>query len=226
MEVEDSMTQLIKKNPCGKCRNAKHITCKCKPRSGGGVSGSDDDDEKDSSDAIISESENEEFDSEEISDLLSNNALVIDNEKQFGSMRLRLLYNPGLLTGKASFELRRYMDTILRELEEFKREYGITVDCLKIERDSAGNILSIRILLPRPELYDAFMQRLASKNLLPAQTFEERQKAVYPSGKNHFTLRSPFSMKLSRSESRTLNEEEEEKKISSIRPRPPKPKHL
>jgi hypothetical protein len=224
-KAEDSMLQLIKNNPCGKCRKAMLTICKCKPLSGGGGS-SDDDSENEDSD-IMTEIENEEFDSEEISELLSSNALVIENENQLGSLRMRLLYNPGLLAGKANLELHRYMNTILRELEEFKREHGITTDCLKIERDSAGNILSIRILLPRPELYDAFMQKLASKNLLPAQSFEERQKATYPAGKNHFTPRSPFSMRLTRSENRTLNEkEDEEKKLFSIRPRPPKPKHL
>ena len=36
-------------------------------------------------------------------------------------------------------------------------------------------------------MYDAFIQRLASKNLLPQQNIAQQEKIEYQEGRNHFT---------------------------------------
>ena len=120
-------------------------------------------------------------------------------------------YNPGL------FELKRYIDSILRELEDFKREHGITVNCVTMEKDSAGNILSLRITLPKPDLYDAFMRRLASKNILPTHNInKEEEKTSYPQSKNRFALFTPLSTR-PRFGSNNLDDEKEKIRLSSTR---------
>ncbi len=84
--------------------------------------------------------------------------------------------------------------------------------------------MSLRISLPTPTLYDAFIQRLASKNLLPVQNIEQQknEKVVYPEGTNHFNP-TPLSNKPTPENKKTIEEEIQKtgQKKSSIHPKSP-----
>jgi len=176
------------------------------------------------------------FNPEVISELLSNKILVIDNDRDKGILAIKLQCHPDSLSVEQKNELKKFVNAILNELNEFKKENGISADCKTIEKDKDGNILSLLITLPTPILYDAFVQRLASKNLLPIQNIEQqaKEKVVYQEDINHFNP-TPLSTKPTPSENRgekSAEDEEthtiekqgipqEEKKSSSIHPKSP-----
>ncbi|MBX3708784.1 MAG: hypothetical protein KIT56_08600 [Gammaproteobacteria bacterium] len=164
------------------------------------------------------------FNPEIISDLLSKRLLLIDNDRELGTLTIKLLCNPKDLSPEQRNEFKKFVDTILKELEEFKKENGISNNCKLLEQDKEGNILSLRIALPTPTLYDAFIQRLANKNLLPLQNIEQKakEKVTYQEGINHFNP-TPLSTKPT-PENKKITEEEIQKtgeKKSSIRPKSP-----
>jgi hypothetical protein len=69
------------------------------------------------------------FDSEVISELLSKRLLSIDNDRDKGTLEIKLLCEPGLLSTEQKYELRKYINAILHELNEFKKENNIASDC-------------------------------------------------------------------------------------------------
>jgi hypothetical protein len=235
-DVKDAeLSQLIASNPCAKCRAVKLAVCQCRIMMGCAAEEETEIEmtkqavqqqaEERLQEEIINHEKREtaseqlliqnNFDTQEISDLISNNILSIDNDMAVGSLTLRLLYNPGLLTGNAKFQLKRYLDTILRELEEFKKEHGIATNCIIYEKDSAGNILSFRINLPSYALYAAFMLQLASKNILPTQNVNPQARSAYQSGINHFIPLNPLSTRMApyaHRDKRREREEEEAKR--------------
>jgi hypothetical protein len=157
------------------------------------------------------------FNPEIISELLSKRLLLIDNDRELGTLTIKLLCNPKDLSPEQRNELKKFVDTILRELEEFKKENGISNSCKLLEQDKEGNILSLRIALPTPTLYDAFIQRLASKNLLPLQNIEQKPKerVAYQEGINHFNP-TPLSTKPTPENKKTVEDELQKAEKSSI----------
>jgi hypothetical protein len=233
------LTQIIASNPCAKCRTLKLASCQCKTMQGCAAEEEAEIEaaeltvqqqaeqrlqeiiekkarETSAETGIIDNPRQENFDTEAISDLLATNILSIDNDMEVGSLTLRLLYNPGLLSGTAKFALRNYLNTILQELEEFKKQYGIAANCIIYEKDSAGNILSFRINLPTYALYEAFILQLASKNLLPTQNLTAQNRPAHQPGSNRFLpINNPLSTRLiplARGNNRRELDEEEEKK--------------
>lgn len=65
---------------------------------------------------------------------------------------------------------------MINEIDNFKKDQGITTECKTIDYDKDGNISFLRISLPTAALYDAFIKRLADKNLLPKQILEQHAK--------------------------------------------------
>lgn len=157
------------------------------------------------------------FNPEIISELLSKRLLLIDNDRELGTLTIKLLCNPKDLSPEQRNELKKFVDTILKELEEFKKENGIANSCKLLEQDKEGNILSLRIALPTPTLYDAFIQRLASKNLLPLQNIEQKAKerVAYQEGINHFNP-TPLSTKPTPENKKAVEDELQKADKSSI----------
>jgi hypothetical protein len=168
------------------------------------------------------------FNSEIISELLSKKLLMIDNDKERGILTIKLQCDPKLLSEEQRNELKKFVNTILKELDAFKKEHKISANCAIINKDNEGNILSLRIALPVPKIYDTFIQRLAVKNLLPTQNIKQqaKEKIVYKEGMNHFNLNSlstkptPAMNKQVKSMDET-EQYKKEQKSSSIRPRSP-----
>lgn len=161
------------------------------------------------------------FNPEIISELLSKRLLLIDNDRDLGTLTIKLLCNLKDLSPEQRNEFKKFIDTILNELEEFKKENGISNRCNLPEYDKEGNILSLRIALPTQTFYEAFILRLASKNLLPIQNIEQKAKerVTYQEGINLFNP-TPLSAKPIPSANRKAEDEEAHKK-SSIRPKSP-----
>lgn len=162
------------------------------------------------------------FNPEVISELLSKKLLVIDNDREKGILTIKLQCDPNSLSPEQRNELKKFVNAVLNELNEFKKEKGLSADCYKIEKDKDGNILSLRIALPTPTLYDSFIQRLASKNLLPVQNIEQikNEKNVYPEGANHFNP-TPLSTKLTPENKKPIEDESQKAEKSSIHPKSP-----
>ncbi|HSW87637.1 MAG TPA: hypothetical protein VLG12_00570 [Candidatus Saccharimonadales bacterium] len=118
--------------------------------------------------------------------------VAIENNRDSGIISIKLHCSPNSLSEEQRNELRKFVNTILKELDEFKKEKGISANCVTIDKDK-GNFLSLRITLPTPTptIYDAFIQRLNSKYLLPTQNIEQNKKQE---GKNYFHS-TPLSMK-------------------------------
>lgn len=129
-----------------------------------------------------------------ISEMLSKRLLMIDNNGKQGILTIKLLCKPDVLSQEQKNELTKFVDIIVKQLKMFKKENGISTRCKTIDRDNKGNILSVRIMLPTSELYDAFIRRLANQNLLPIQNIQqsESEKVLYEAGVNHFNL-TPLS---------------------------------
>lgn len=152
------------------------------------------------------------FNTEIISELLSKKLLFIDSNNELGILSIKC--NPELLSKDQKNELKKFIDVLLNELEAFKKEKGITANCSTIDKDAAGNIISLRITLPTPAVYDAFIKRLVNTNLLPAQIQQKQEIGKYQEGINHFHP-TPLSMKP------TPSVKKDEEKKSTIRPRSP-----
>lgn len=168
------------------------------------------------------------FNPEIISELLSNRMLLIDSDRELGALTIKLLCHPRDLSPEQRNEFKKFVNTIIKELEEFKKENGISTNCKVIGHDSDGNILSLRIALPSTTLYEAFIQRLASKHLLPLQNIEQKskEKVTYQEGINLFnpTLLSTKptpSANRKTEDDEALKDESKSGKKSSIRPKSP-----
>jgi hypothetical protein len=137
------------------------------------------------------------FNPDVIAELLAKKLLFINNDRDSGILTIKLQCDPNLLTEDQKNELKKFVDAILKELDEFKKENGISANCATLEKDKEGNILSLRINLPTPKIYDDFIMRLADKNLLPMQNIQQEaeEKILYEEGKNHFNP-TPLSTKL------------------------------
>ncbi|GEM_PF-4857395 len=132
-----------------------------------------------------------------ISQLLTDKLLVIESDREAGVFSIQLSCEPKALTQEQSDALNTYASAVLQELAAFKVEHGITKDCAKVMTDDDGNVKSLQIMLSPVSLYDAFIERLASKQLLPMNVFKQHTNEIenrndfsvieYPENMNHFT---------------------------------------
>lgn len=157
------------------------------------------------------------FNTDVISDLLFMNSLLINNNRDTGILTIKLLCIPG----EKRKEVDKFIEAILKQLDEFKKDKGIVADCVK--RDNDG---SLHITISPPKMYDEFIQLLAKKQLLPMQVInqQENKQPVYQKDINHFNL-NPFSTKLTYATRKKANLIDEDlikkEKALSIRPRTP-----
>lgn len=145
--------------------------------------------------AMIDEDDEQSFNPEVIADLVEKNLVSIDNDRELETLTIKLLCKPEKLTDEQMSEFTKFVNAIVKQLDDFKEENGISANCKIIERDEKGNILSLRVALPTTKLYDAFIQRLAV-NLLPAPNLNKKQdaKVEQQNGINPLT-HTPLSIK-------------------------------
>src|SRR5437016_4895294 len=140
---------------CQICKKPKII---CKGRhggSGGGSSGSDTEaktEEKATSKTQIKSLIKYIYTLEVMSELLTNNVLVISNQRKNGKLTLELKYHPSVHANEKA-EFNKLVGAISQELNEFKN--GKYSKHLKTEKDN-----TLSITLPSPEIYDEFVKLL------------------------------------------------------------------
>lgn len=147
------------------------------------------------------------FNPEIIAELIAKGLLLIDNDRESMTLSITLQCEPNSLTKEQRHELKKFMEAILKEFDEFKKENHLSNDCIKITHDEKGNILSLRITMPTLALYDAFIQRLAN-NLIPSPSPKIQKDEVI---KDHNLAPNPFSMEPKSSSSHEQIEEDEKK---------------
>ncbi len=112
-----------------------------------------------------------------IAELIASGLLTIDNDRQLKTLTIQLQCEPHSLSKEQRDELKKFMCAVLDEWEAFQKENHMSDDCLKIDQDNEGNILSLRIHLPTLTLYDVFIQRLANHLLpIPNPKLEKREE--------------------------------------------------
>ncbi|GEM_PF-4034596 len=163
------------------------------------------------------------FNPEVISELLFKRILLIENSDS-GMLTVRLLLSPSTLSDDQRKELKKFIKSILAELDAFKKENGILADCVEKDKSNEYNLF---ISFPtKPKMYDKFIQLLAEKQLLPMQIIkqQENKQPVYQKDMNLFNL-TPFSTKLTYASGKKANLIDEDlikkEKALSIRPRTP-----
>lgn len=202
-------------NPCPTCRNmGVPPPCKghAKGGSGGGDGGGSDPTSKTDNDTrstnttptdqlmqastyTRSDTETKTLNPHVLSELLILQLLVITNDKDSGILTIKLQYDPASLSSTQKAELKKLIDSILKELNEFKKENNIKDNCATLKKDREGNVIFLQIALPKPTLYDAFIRRLESKKLLPSQGTKQANAIDKKDEKKSKTIhRSPFSI--------------------------------
>lgn len=143
-----------------------------------------------------------------IAELIAKGLLDVINDRESMTLTIKLMCDPKSLSQEERLELKKFNEAILKELNQFKVENIISIDCVDITRSAEGDMLSLRITLPTLALYDAFIQRLAN-NLLPPQTMELKTKDKAEEA--HHNTPTPFSMEPKYSNSLKSKDEEEQK---------------
>ncbi|HAT7073063.1 TPA: hypothetical protein JAN90_09900 [Legionella pneumophila] len=115
------------------------------------------------------------FDPEIIAELIAKGLLLVDSDRASKTLTIKLLCEPQELTEEQSKELKKFMEAIIKEFNEFKEENILSDDCLQLIQDEEGNICSLSITMPTLALYDAFIQRLAN-NLVPIPSPKAQEK--------------------------------------------------
>ncbi|HAU4045946.1 TPA: hypothetical protein U2K22_003204 [Legionella pneumophila] len=170
------------------------------------------------------------FDTEVIAELIAKGLLLVDSDREAKTLTIKLLCDPNVLTEEQREELKKFMEAITKEYNEFKEENSLSDDCIKITHDENGNMSSLRITMPTLALYDVFIQRLAN-NLapIPSHKAQERKDVTKDQGLDPNPLSmepKPYNKdKLSKREEMEPNKdiepkkaEEEEQKIFSPSP--------
>lgn len=116
------------------------------------------------------------FDPEVIAELLDKGLLQLDNDRNSATLSIKLICEPNELTEKQREELKKFMETIIKKFNEFKKENHLS-DGMQINQDEKGNILSLRITIPTLALYDAFIHRLANNLVTTIQEKDEVTKS-------------------------------------------------
>ncbi|CEG58440.1 hypothetical protein [Legionella fallonii] len=139
----------------------------------------------------LSKTEEQKFNPEVIAELVATGLLVINNDRKSRTLTLSLQCDPNSLSKEQRNELKKFMNAILKEFNEFKEQNHLSDDCVNIIQDEKGNIRSLSINLPKLDLYDAFIQRLAN-NLVP--TPRPELQAQNDNSKTKNFAPSPLSM--------------------------------
>lgn len=171
--------------------------------------------------AITHAMDGNKFNTEVISEMLSNRLLIIDNNKNTGIISIKLMYDRVQLTPEQQEELKNYIEALLKEVDLFKQERGLANNSITIDR---SNPQLLRIMV-RPDVYNTFIKHLANSKLLPKNAIEQEEKQLgYQQGIDHFKL-TPFSTKLKfPSDKKAKSEDEKERERAnpySTKPRSP-----
>lgn len=190
----------IKNNPCSLCRAKRLPVCKCTGASSGGAGGGSggssgsSSEEKDNNSALSAGPSNLNTDTSEFySPTLEASSssfkqpqkemidpskleqieklLIIENDGGRGILKIRL--KPGL-TDDEQEQASKFLDELEAEFHNFKAELkakGIAVDHFKVTANKHELIMRI----PSPKYYDAFLQRLIAKSLLPLSVLTQKQ---------------------------------------------------
>ncbi|MBI2786284.1 MAG: hypothetical protein HYX60_08285 [Legionella longbeachae] len=131
------------------------------------------------------------FDPEIIAELIEKGLLLVDSDRKSMTLTIKLLCEPNALTEEQRAELKKFMEAIIKEFNEFKEEHHLSNDCMLLIQDEEGNIISLRITMPTLALYDAFIQRLAN-NLVPIPSPKAQEKEEVTKEQN--LASNPLSM--------------------------------
>lgn len=110
------------------------------------------------------------FDPKIIAELIANGLLLVDSDRESMTLTIKLLCEPNALTKEQREELKKFMEGIIKEFNEFKEENNLSDDCVHIIQDE-----EVCIIMPTLALYDAFIQRLAN-NLVPVPSPKAQEK--------------------------------------------------
>lgn len=138
------------------------------------------------------------FDPQIIAELIVKGLLLVDSDRESMPLIIQLLCEPNALTEEQKDKLKKFMEAIIKEFNEFKEENDLSDDCMQIIQDEENNIHSLRITMPTLTLYDAFIQRLAN-NLVPIPSSRAQEKDEITKAQRLDP--NPFSMKPKRSSS-------------------------
>lgn len=100
-------------------------------------------------DALVDEFGSEElnlessFDPEIIAELIAKGVLLVNSDRESKTITIKLLCEPKVLTEEQREELKKFIEAITKEFNEFKEENNLSDDCIKITQDEKGNILSL-----------------------------------------------------------------------------------
>ena len=156
------------------------------------------------------------FDPEIIAELIAKGLLLVDSDRESMTLNIKLLCEPNVLTEEQRDELKKFMEAIIKEFNEFKEENHLSDDCMKLIQDEKGNILSLRITMPTLALYDAFIQRLAN-NLVPIPNPKAQEKDEVT--KDQSLAPNPLSMEPKPSNKDKLSKREEFEPNKNIEPK-------
>ena len=159
-----------------------------------------------------------------LQDLLRRDVVAIHNEVECGVLAFQLRYNPTqTMTDRLTFQL--LMAAVLKEFELFKLENNLSTPTATPEVDQDGFVTTLRLSFPKLKVYDAFIQRLLSKRLLPGQPEVNQQDRLSPLNDalaDFLTrLNTPLATRLTRgtASSRLVDEEEALRNGTHLRPR-------
>lgn len=110
-------------------------------------------------------------------DMLENKLLMISNNRDTGILTISLLHSSSELTSEQKFSFECLVKIVLCELNKFKEDNNLSSKSLEFKKDKSGNVQSLIITLPRPGLYDAFINRLLSHELFKQQANTSVSKA-------------------------------------------------
>ncbi len=168
-------------------------------------------------DEMVGEFDSESsFDPEIIAELIAKGLLLVDSDRESMTLNIKLLCEPNVLTEEQRDELKKFMEAIIKEFNEFKEENHLSDDCMKLIQDEKGNILSLRITMPTLALYDAFIQRLAN-NLVPIPNPKAQEKDEVT--KDQSLAPNPLSMEPKPSNKDKLSKREEIESNKNIEPK-------
>ena len=88
------------------------------------------------------------FDPEIIAELIAKGLLLVDSDRISMTLSIKLQCEPSQLTEEQREELKKFMEAIIKEFNEFKEENHLSDDCIQILQDKEGNICSLRITMP------------------------------------------------------------------------------
>lgn len=193
---KDERARAIEKNPCTMCRALGLPICRGHGGGGGGGSeGGDEDSQKDENQKDNEQplSRNTSMDevliSSELWQLPADADFIFEFDEPHALLDITLNMELGSIVFQGHKELsdeeQEALDALFDEIEKqfntFKKSLDnpqIPLESMTLNRE--GNKLTIKI--PSPKYYDAFVQQLMDKNLLPtkATPLQEQKKAEEP----------------------------------------------